>query len=385
MNVLEKLGSWCNYLVLILVNIAYCPGIIVTPIYYNVVIPAIMALVVVSLLTNVRREWPSMLKMYAYYGIYVLVVGSIEYLVEDVFYLGVTGNIFLTITIFLLGYTASRRDRGYLLNCFKSFVFAAMFMGVYSVFSKIGGFMIVEEYVFNVKNSSGVLLSTAMILCLFLVLSTEKAFGRWFWVASYILLAICLLTFRCRTAIVVAFVCTIFVLFRTEGLKSVVFRPSTIFMVVIFVVVCSMILPENYGYDAIFAGRDATDANSVTSGRINQVSHAWRVFNENQLLGCCGSGMGKSMLVDNYVMAVLANYGLFGALLVFPAYLIAIVFCFWELLKTRVEDSYGLLILFGLLITSISEGSYPFGPGTPVMCGYFLLGWWYKSTKIPID
>ena len=86
--------------------------------------------------------------------------------------------------------------------------------------------------------------------------------------------------------------------------------------------------------------------------------------------------------IDNFILSQLANYGIVGSLLNFVAYIATWLFCVKGLIKSHIDDLYPFLTLFLLCLVSFTEGPFPFGPGTPVIGTWFLIGWWYRDRKI---
>lgn len=378
----NALGDICIYLVLILVNISYCPGVILTPVY-SAVMTVIMTLIVVCMAINISRCGIYALYIYLYYLVVSLLYSSIVFFFFDVFLFSVTYNIFLSITCFLSGYCMYNNRPNYIYNCMKVFIISSLILGLYSVYNNLGGFIISEQYVFSVKNSSGVLLGSGIVLCLFIMNKARNNIEHIIWGIIMVLLILCLLTFRCRTAIISVFLCIMIYLYKNKLISKIFHSVTTIFVFAVFftLIIAFDILPIGYIYDSLFANKDVSSLDSVTSGRLSTYDKGLQVFNECPMLG---NAIIKRSLppIDNFIIGHLSFYGILGLLLVLPAYLFTWYICLTGVIKNKIEDLPPFFLLFLLCMTSFTEGPYPFGPGTPVFCAWFMYGWWSKKEKM---
>lgn len=378
----RKLNNLCIYLTLILVNISYCPGIILTP-YYKFIIAIIMGVIVLSLILSLKKDLFFAASLYLYYGVFALTLCSVVFIFSGVFIFNVSNNIFLTITCFLLGYCCKDHSENFIKRCMKIYVLAALFLGLYSIYTNLGGFVISSQYAFAVKNSSGVLLGTAIILCVFIIDQASKKMNLILWMVVMFLLCACLLTFRCRTAIVSVFFAIFYFLHKKNILLLVLHNPFVLFFlcIVLFVVSILDLFPIDFIYDSLFANKDINSVDSITSGRLSTYELGFQTFLESPFLG--NALLNKQLApVDNFIIGHLTFYGIVGAILVFPPYLYTWFICLKGMAKATSDNLYPFLCLFLLCMTSFTEGPYPFGPGTPVVCGWFLIGWFSKKNKL---
>lgn len=381
----RTISHWCTYLVLILVNISYCPGIILTT-NYKIIMAIIMTAITVSLLINIKDDIIFAASLYLYYGVYALLLCSIVFLFSNVFLFTATINIYLAITCFLFGYCNNDYNEDFIIKCMKIYILSALFLGLYSVYTNLGGFVITEQYAFKVKNSSGVLLGTAIILTIFVLFSAKNKALYIIWASVALLLSACLLTFRCRTSIIAVCIAFLIVLYKKNMLKGLLQRPL-VFISFVVIAICLYVsdaIPIDYINDALFKNTDTSDLNSVTSGRIDIYKRALSVFYNDPLLGNSSQNINLYS-IDNYIINVLGSYGIIGALLMFPPYILTFIICAYGILYKSTNGLYSYFCLLIILLTSFTEGPYPFGPGTPVICAWFLLGWTYKASQLEIQ
>lgn len=380
----QFISRWCIYVVLVLVNIAYCPGIILTP-NYKIVMALIMGAIIISLSLTIYKEWHFVLSLYLYYGTYALLISSIAFIFSGIFIFQASQNIYIAISCFLLGYCVTNQSEDFIYRCMKFYVLAALFLGLYSIYINLGSFTITDTYAFSVKNSSGVLLGTGVILNTFLLQETSTTNNRFsiiIWSITLILLITCLLTFRCRTAIISVTLSLLYLLYRLKVMRKIIQRPVFLLAIIIGLIVTFYFnfTPWEYIYDSLFSNKDTSNLNGITSGRLSTYKIGLDVFSQNLILGNAALGH-KLPPIDNFIIGNLTYYGIIGALLMFPPYVYVWYMCMRGLFKNAPSNLYPFLSLFIICMSSFTEGPYPFGPGTPVMCAWFLLGYWTKNNR----
>lgn len=343
----------------------------------------IIMAIVINLVLNIWKDITFAISLYLYYGIFALLICCIVFLFYDIFIFNITNNIFLTITCFLLGYCCYDHSDSFINRCMKVYVISALFLGLYSVYTNLGSFIISEQYIFSVKNSSGVLLGTATILCTSILNKSKDKIQIIIWSVAMILLSICLLTFRCRTAIIVVFLSLLYFLHRKHLLRTLLQKPLILLIFISMLILMGILnlIPIEFIYNSLFANKNISNLDSVTSGRLNTYKYGLRIFSESPFLG--NAILGKKLPpIDNFIISNLTYNGIVGAILMFPPYILTWIICLKGLAQKNITDLYPFLILFLICMTSFTEGPYPFGPGTPVVCAWFMLGWWYKSNQL---
>lgn len=380
----QTISRWCTYIVLVLVNIAYCPGIILTT-NYSIIIAVIVMAIVISISLNIKEDFIFAVSLYLYYGTFAMLLCCIVFLFSDVFLLNATSNIFLTITCFLFGYCNYDYDKEFITKCMKIYAVSALLLGLYSVSTNLGGFVITEQYAFKLKNSSGVLLGTAIILCVFILTATKHKAQTIFWTIVVLLLSACLLTFRCRTAIIAVMISFFIIAYRSNLLLGILQRPLMLLSCLVIVVILFYLnlIPLNFIYDSLFANTDTSNLDSISSGRLTHFDRALQVFYNDPILGSSSQNIHLHS-IDNFIINILGRYGIIGGLLMFPPYILAVVICIHGIRHNSFQELYPFFALLIIMLTSFTESPFPFGPGTPVICAWFLLGWWFKASTLGI-
>lgn len=381
----SRISAICIYIALILINIAYCPGIILTS-TYKVIIGITTVVILIGILINLKRTYKFIFKTSLIPITLLLTYSSIVFCLTGIFCFNAYSNIFLSFTCFIFGFSICDSSPKSLASICAIYIFSAIFLGIYSIITNLGSFEISDTYAMSVKNSSSVLLGTAMILCLPLIRCAKKRLTCIFWICASTLLFICILTFRSRTCMLGVVLAYIIYLMRSKiSIPRLLCNRITIFIAlsIIGLTICLNVNFSSYIYDAIFAGKGANNVNSITSGRIHLFKYAWEFFTLNPLFGNLQQDRALPP-IDNFILSQLTWYGIVGALWNLVAYIIVWMICIRGLFKSSIKCTYIFLTLLLLCITSITEGPFPFGPGTPVICSWTLLGWWYRGSKYPL-
>lgn len=122
-------------------------------------------------------------------------------------------------------------------------------------------------------------------------------------------------------------------------------------------------------YNIIFAGRDMTDFNDASSGRIGFISDFPVLFFENMFLG------HGFIFNECFPLSVLLDYGILGGILVFYFAIIPIVYMkkMWTLRNYNLPAVFISLVLI-YYFNSLFEQQAPFGPGAKNFFLWVFLG-----------
>ena len=107
----------------------------------------------------------------------------------------------------------------------------------------------------------------------------------------------------------------------------------------------------------LFANRDASDLNSLSSGRVELLSSCIQLFLTNPFIG-----IGNKYF-DCFPVIILTQYGMLGASIIFTFIGRVIKDCFCVLDKSNKLDLCAFLLMVTYLLDSLFEAQPPFGPG----------------------
>ena len=225
-------------------------------------------------------------------------------------------------------------------------------------------------YSYGSKNETAFLAVASVIMLLYMKQKKETKF--------IVLLKCCLIGFfiyiiaymRCRSMLIGVALALVIRLFHKGGSKGI-----KIFIVLLFVGVALGLQNKKFYNELVnnilFASRDSTDMNALSSGRLDQVAYGWERFKNNVFLGT-----GDTRTVDCFYVSALMQYGLFmgSALIVLAVY--PLLWGLWNYKRIKTPLCM-ILILCALTfaIGGIFEENAPLGPGVRCYISWFLFGY----------
>ena len=255
-----------------------------------------------------------------------------------------------------------------------------LFAGLMQVFTNVGGFVILNQYETDNKNSLGVMLVSGAILLLFMGLNyTGKMFPKVIFIVGGVLTLIVLLTVRARAATLTAGIMGVYIFYeRFKGKNFVLYLLGGIAALVILL----LILPESakdFVYNSFFQNYE--DGGDITTGRAERNIAALNFLTYHTFLG---------NLNQNEDVGWIHNYPLnrtfeFGIIFVFPILLLYLYLLINTIIKTVKSDNRntynaGYYILLIPFIISMVEPTFPFGPGTATVINFLLFGVALRNT-----
>lgn len=125
----------------------------------------------------------------------------------------------------------------------------------------------------------------------------------------------------------------------------------------------------------LFANRDSTDLNSLSSGRVEQLETCVDLFVSSPIIG-----IGNKYF-DCFPIIILTQYGIMGAIIVFVFIANRIKECVYKLDLNNQLDLCAFLLMMTYMLNSLFEAQPPFGPG--VKCFPLWMIWGIMlSTKV---
>lgn len=256
-----------------------------------------------------------------------------------------------------------------------------LFVGLMQVFTNVGGFVILNQYETDNKNSLGVMLVSGAIMLLFLGLNhTGKAFLKVVLLAGAVLVLVIMLTVRARAATLTAGIMGVYIFYeRFKGKNFVLYLLGGIAALVILL----LVLPESakdFVYNSFFQNYE--DGGDITTGRAERNIAALNFLSYNTFIG---------NLNQNEDVGWIHNYPLnrtfeFGIIFVFPIMLLYLYLLINTIIKTVKSNNRnifnaGYYILLIPFIISMVEPTFPFGPGTATVINFLLFGVALRNTS----
>lgn len=251
----------------------------------------------------------------------------------------------------------------------------------------LGQDLMSSYYAYTSKNELAFLNVAALVMLLFYK-STFLKLQKWRTAvifASTAFLVVCTALMRCRSMLVCAFLLFGYSLFKSQTPKKL--KHLLILLTVLFA--CLLLFNSNF-YSLfmngiLFAGRNNTDFDSISSGRTIDVARGLSSFSENVFFGT-----GNTETVDCFFVSAMMQFGLLPGLLI-------IFLGFYPMIWGRKNRENGnslytvmLLCNFVFLFGGLMEEQAPFGTGVRCYILWFLFGYLqgmhglYESAEIDV-
>lgn len=242
---------------------------------------------------------------------------------------------------------------------------------VYTGFLR-GADIMSNSYAYDAKNSvAQILLCCAFIILVFFSPKTKGLFfiGR---AAAIIILIVMVLT-RSRATLLSAFYIVYYYAFRSGNKKL----KAGIIVITLLSIAILLLIPNIYDVivqGILFGGRDSSDVNSLSSGRVFLYAIALQKIPQHPWIG---SG---EYYVDCMPLNILTEFGIFGLTIILSFILVIFLFL-RKKQKTDKLCSATYAIFMSFLVNSLFEAQPPFGPGMKCFLLWMLFGFCLADTQ----
>lgn len=251
------------------------------------------------------------------------------------------------------------------------YVLGSILMGtVYFVQNLATGFNLTSRIYNNVsfnKNSAAQLISSAICILILGVNRNKTKKNTFIRIALIVYLSIVLLLFRSRSCILCfAFSILVMLLSKYTSRKVKKWIYAILFIAAI-VLIFNSGLRETLIKQILFANRDATSLDNLTSGRIAIYSSFWDLVRGHELAG------NGALYYECFYLSAIVQFG-------FPVGLYLwgfVIHALNNIKKIHEHFNYGWLLMILALSYSLNgvfEGLPPFGPGTKNFLLWLLFG-----------
>ena len=253
-------------------------------------------------------------------------------------------------------------------------------IAVYTVSVGLGGFIINENSgaLELAKNQLGAAFDVFAIIAIVCAMEKDtKLIYRGLYGAFSVLNIYPALYFGCRTALLCYFICVFVLLFQAFRWKGIIAIP---FIIGLLALVGGESIQEMI-YTSFVGGRDATDMDSLTSGRVTHAETSLDYFFSHPIFGFYGSGDGYNVMPPNahiYILYRLTKWGIIGAI----PYLL-LYFSVFKIAYYGYKENKHLIVGMFLLtfVESFAEYAPPFGPGSCFVPAFVFLGAYIRQSK----
>lgn len=248
-----------------------------------------------------------------------------------------------------------------------------LFVGMMQVVSNIGGFQILNQYETDNKNALGVMLSNAVVIFVMMGLNSPfKKIGKILLIVLAVLSFVVLLTIRARSATLAAVILFCYIFYkRYKGHNLILYAALTLLL---FLGVY-LVFPSSYDYiyDSFF--QNFEDGGDISSGRIERNVIAWRFLSNHIILGNLNQNV-QLETVHNYLLNRVSEFGVLFVLPIMILYIYLWIRAMAETMKSnsRINQHLGYYLLLLPFIISLTEYTFPYGPGTATVFNFILFG-----------
>ncbi len=220
-------------------------------------------------------------------------------------------------------------------------------------------------YAFKAKNAMGqILFNCSIVIALYSNSKNIFVKSLQYFSIAIILVMLCML--KSRATLIGVFFTIAYMIVQS---RSKVVRWATVFVVSLSL---TYIFMNDYYYDMIFngilfAGRDISDINELSSERVYTIEQALEVIPRNLWIGI------GDKYIDCMPVAMILQFGLLGAAIVF-AYIGVTLSKVLSLDRDNKIHLVTYLLMMAMMLNSLFEAQPPFGPGVKCFMLWMALG-----------
>ncbi len=289
---------------------------------------------------------------------------NISYTSSSLFY-----SFLISMFIFLVGNMGGKYATDEVIGKIYLFYIVGTVIVSVSVFVQYFGFgydMSSRVYAYQSKNSFAQIVFTAIILLMvkFKPQKRMHIFVKWGLVAFEILLMVYL---RSRATLVSFLVAVAIFVSSRNTRKSLKALVVIICMALIFLMLTNETISDVIFNNVLFAGRDASNLDELTSGRVSILQNFPELISGNWFLG-----IGSKYFECFYLSAIL-QFGIVAGIVLI---IISLVPAYYGILLSHTSENWFMLMVIsiGYLVDGIFEGLTPFGAGIKCYFMWFLFG-----------
>ncbi len=259
-------------------------------------------------------------------------------------------------------------------NILLVFSISTLYIGFVQIYTNIGGFVIENQILADNKNALGLMLASSITILTYIAFEkqSKKNWTILYWIAIVALFAV-ILTIRARTATLVAFFSVLLILYRKIH-KS--YFVLIVVLIPVLVFLAMLIFPSNitdYIISSFYSGYEGRD---ITSGRFYRNQMAIDYLSYHPFLGNLQHSSKDFGWIHNYPLLQLYNNGLIFAFPILGLYVYLFVLIIKRVFISKINNIreigfYAVLIPF---VVSLSEPTFPFGPGTATVFNFIFFG-----------
>lgn len=254
------------------------------------------------------------------------------------------------------------------------------FFGLFMIFVHGNGFHISEIYLISSKNQIGpIIASVALMSFISLFISKEKLnLNKFLLIVLFVINLADLIVLRNRSGLVALAVCLLVFFMSKIKLKKRYSRNTLLIPLIITglaILITSNVLNPIFDiiYNSFTLNYNTSDLNSLSANRTDVYMSVLQFLKVSPFFGEVQLQSNISETPHNFLLNLWLNYGILGMLPVTIFYISIWLFVLYKTFIGRKTDISLYLLLF-MLVISMFEYTYPFGPLSTVSFSWILLG-----------
>lgn len=293
-------------------------------------------------------------------------------------------SIGMALAFIIIGYNFNISQNSFILISLI-FSFLIIFTGVAQVMMSIGAFVIEDLYLVIGKNSLGVIIASLLAFTLQLSFSPPKIhfqkFLRFLCIIISIVFIILILTIRARTSAVAVVPIALIAAIKSNNITK-----RRLFIIALIIIIITF-LPNDYGLSKVRSFISSSfiqnHEDDFSSGRNERFIEAFQIIRQYPTFGRINTDIDIQW-IHNYLIRVITDYGFIGGSFFIYLYLYLVLFVAKGLSS---KDNYhfyyiGLLCMISPVVSSLTEPTFPYAPGSATFYAYWAFGIYLKNTRI---
>lgn len=236
-------------------------------------------------------------------------------------------------------------------------------LSIYIEYFSAGFDITSRQYAYASKNSISQIIFTAIVILMFIRFEKYKVFNLMKMIVI-IFEVILLMLLKSRATIIGFAICLLYIILGKQFDRKMKYFLAMMIIVGVIALLVNDNLFEMFIGNIMFAGRNASNLDSLTSGRVSIITEFPALIRNHWL-----TGIG-SLYFECFPLSCILQFGIItGTIILGVAYLP--IFKCLKFNRKNIYCSIFILICVGYAINSLFEGLAPIGPG--VKCYYMWL------------
>ena len=374
----SKIGNTCEnrrfvFLVALacfLSNISQLPIFVSTGITQKLNMPIwIILLLYIFLKKRIKILYSTFKILFALICIFELLLIASIFTKNSYFNSSVLQGLILSIFIYCLGtFVGDKFTDKDLKFISLSYVISATLvaLSIYIEYFSAGFDITSRQYVYASKNSISQIIFTAVVILMFIRFENHKVLNLM--KVSVIIFEIMLLMLLKSRATIIGFgICLLYIILGKRFNRKMKYFLTMVIIVGVIALLVNDNLSDMFIGNIMFAGRNASNLDSLTSGRVSIITEFPALIRNHWL-----TGIG-SLYFECFPLSCILQFGIITGTLILGVSYLPILKCL-QFNRRNIYCSIFILICVGYAINSLFEGLAPIGPGVKCYYMWFMYG-----------